>query len=188
MFQNVLLFIHLKMFKIGCMLSITYCNKPCITCCSVWHRTTTVHFVIFMWITSCKIIWVFAVNFLLAEQWCGLVVMCNVQHIVTNHTESQISQEWRAALPSPFNGGWLTSCQLYFLVPLSSFLAHLLALPNVYQNKSQHRKLTLEKIILLPLLLGLKPMTFRSQIQCSTTKLSAQNTLFCKKQQLTNMA
>ena len=110
MFQNVLLFIHLKMFKIGCMLSTTYCNKPCIACCSVWHRTTTVHSVIFMWITSCKISWVFAVNFLLAEQWCGLVVMCNVQHIVTNHTESQISQERRAALPSPFSGGWLHMC------------------------------------------------------------------------------
>ena len=26
--------------------------------------------------------------------------MCNVQHIVTNHTESQISQEQRAPLPS----------------------------------------------------------------------------------------
>ena len=27
MFQNVLLFIHLKMFKIGCMLNIIYYNK-----------------------------------------------------------------------------------------------------------------------------------------------------------------
>ena len=70
--------------------------------------------------------------------------MCNVQHLVTNHTESQISQEWRAALPSPFTGGWLhmcslkkkmhyslTACQLYFLVPPSSFLAHLLALSHI---------------------------------------------------------
>ena len=31
--------------------------------------------------------------------------MCNVQHLVTNHTESQISQEQRAALPSLFTGG-----------------------------------------------------------------------------------
>ena len=30
MFQNVLLFIHLKMFKIGCMLNIIYCNKLCV--------------------------------------------------------------------------------------------------------------------------------------------------------------
>ena len=65
--------------------------------------------------------------------------MCNVQHLVTNHTQSQISQERRAALPSPFTA-WMTShvfikkmqysftsFQLYFLVPLSSFLAHLLA-------------------------------------------------------------
>ena len=70
--------------------------------------------------------------------------MCNVQHLVTNHTESQVSQERRAALPSPFTGGWLhmcsfrkmhyslTSCQLYFLVTLSSFLAHLLALSHRY--------------------------------------------------------
>ena len=68
--------------------------------------------------------------------------MCNVQHIVTNHIAGQISQEWRAALPSPFTGGWLhvfiqkmhyslASCQLYFLVPLSSFLAHLLAFSHI---------------------------------------------------------
>ena len=48
----------------------------------------------------------------LAAQWCGLVVMYSVQHIVINHTESQISQERRAALPSPFTGGWLHMCSL----------------------------------------------------------------------------
>jgi len=101
MFQNVLLFIHLKMFKIGCILNIIYCNKPCLAWCSVWHRTTTVHLVILMWITFCKSFWVFAVNCMIntiTAQWCELVVMCNVQHIVTNHTESQIF---------PFTGGWL---------------------------------------------------------------------------------
>ena len=30
MFQNVLLFIHLKMFKIGCMLNVIYYNKLCV--------------------------------------------------------------------------------------------------------------------------------------------------------------
>ena len=34
---------------------------------------------------------------------------------------------------------------------------------NGYRNKSQHRKLTLEKKILPPLLQGFKPATFRSQ-------------------------
>ena len=91
--------------KIGCMLNVIHFNKSCIACCSVWHRATTVYFVILMWITSCKISWYFAVNRLgvkheltylqltawLAAQWCGLVVMYNVQHIVTNHTKSQIS-------------------------------------------------------------------------------------------------
>ena len=56
-FLNVLLFIHLKMFKIGCRLNVIHCNNSCIACYSVWHRTTTVHLVIFMWITSCKFSW-----------------------------------------------------------------------------------------------------------------------------------
>ena len=37
---------------------------------------------------------------------------------------------------------------------------------NGYRNKSQHRKLTLEKKILPPLLPGLEPGTFRSQVRC----------------------
>ena len=78
MFQNVLLFIHLKMFKIGCTLklNIIYCNKLCVACCSVWHRTITVHLVILMWITSCKISWVFTVNCMISStvMWA----CCNV--------------------------------------------------------------------------------------------------------------
>ena len=38
---------------------------------------------------------------------------------------------------------------------------------NVYQNKSQHRKSTQEKNVLLLLLLGFKPMTFHSRVWCS---------------------
>ena len=38
---------------------------------------------------------------------------------------------------------------------------------NGYQNKSQHRKLTLEKKILLPLQQGFEPVTFRSRVRCS---------------------
>ena len=38
---------------------------------------------------------------------------------------------------------------------------------NRYRNESQHRKLTLEKKILLQLLWGPKPGTFRSQVRCS---------------------
>ena len=37
---------------------------------------------------------------------------------------------------------------------------------NGYRNKSQHRKLTLEKKILPPLLQGFKPMTFQSRVWC----------------------
>ena len=43
---------------------------------------------------------------------------------------------------------------------------------NEYQNKSQHRKLTLEKKIILPLLQGLRPKTFWSQVCHSTTEPS----------------
>ena len=38
---------------------------------------------------------------------------------------------------------------------------------NGYRNKSQHRKLTLEKKILLPLLQGFEPTTFQPQAQHS---------------------
>ena len=52
--------------------------------CSVWHRTTTVHLVIFMRITSCRFSGILQLTAWLAAQWCGLVVMCYyVQHIVT---------------------------------------------------------------------------------------------------------
>ena len=81
--------------------------------------------------------------------------MCNVQHFVTNHSESQISQEQRAALPSPFTGVHLkkithTSCQLYVLVPLSSLLAHLLAyiyIVTITQTRSTNTQQTSHKHI-----------------------------------------
>ena len=38
---------------------------------------------------------------------------------------------------------------------------------NEYRNKSQHRKLTLEKKILPPLLQGFEPATFRSRVRHS---------------------
>ena len=41
-----------------------------------------------------------------------------------------------------------------------------------YRNKSQHRKLTLEKIILRQLMPGLEPATFRSRVRRSTYELS----------------
>ena len=38
---------------------------------------------------------------------------------------------------------------------------------NGYRNKSQHRKLTLEKKILPPFLQGFEPATFQSRVRCS---------------------
>ena len=38
---------------------------------------------------------------------------------------------------------------------------------NGYRNKSQHRKSTLEKKILPPLLQGFEPASFQSQVRCS---------------------
>ena len=43
---------------------------------------------------------------------------------------------------------------------------------NRYQNKSQHRKLTPEKKILLPLLLAFEPSTFDHESGALTTELS----------------
>ena len=38
---------------------------------------------------------------------------------------------------------------------------------NGYRSKSQHRKLTMEKKILLPLLQGFEPVAFQPWVQCS---------------------
>ena len=107
MLQNLLLFTLLKMLKTGYMLNvIQHCNNLCIACYSVGHRTTTVHLVIFMRImritTLTSSVGILQLTAWLAAQWCGLVVTCNVQHIVTNHTEGQISQneEQHCLLPS----------------------------------------------------------------------------------------
>ena len=50
---------------------------------------------------------------------------------------------------------------------------------NKYWNKSQHRKLTMEKKILPLLLLGLKSLTLWLQVQHFTTKLSLLPILMC---------
>ena len=44
---------------------------------------------------------------------------------------------------------------------------------NGYRNEREHLKLTLEKTVILPLLPGLKPETFRSRIRRSTTEPSS---------------
>ena len=43
---------------------------------------------------------------------------------------------------------------------------------NGYRNKSQHRKLTLEKKIIPPFLQGFDPTTFQSRVRRLTTELS----------------
>ena len=53
-------------------------NLLWVACCSVWHRTTTVHLVILMWITSCKISWVFAVNCMISNSSTVMWACCNV--------------------------------------------------------------------------------------------------------------
>ena len=51
---------------------------------------------------------------------------------------------------------------------------------NGYRNKSQHRKLTLENKILLPLQQGFEPATFRSWVRCSNHwAIPARKILLC---------
>ena len=121
MFQNVLLFIHLKMFKICCMLNVIYCNKLCVACCSVWHRTTTVHWVILMWITFCKINWVFAVNCMISStvMWA----CCNVQHLVANHTEKSNFSGTKSSTAFSLHW-WMTS---HVFIQKNALLTHILS-------------------------------------------------------------
>ena len=67
----------------------------------------------------------------------------------------------------------VTSCHLYFWQNGQDLL-HAPAVTegwNGYPNKSQHRKLTTANSPITPGLPGLKPKTFRSQVQHSTTEL-----------------
>ena len=50
---------------------------------------------------------------------------------------------------------------------------------NGYRNKSQYRKLTLEKKIFLPFLPGLEPGTFRSRVRRCATELSPRLDMRC---------
>ena len=97
------------------------------------HRTTTVHLVILMWITSCKISWGFAVNGMISStvMWACCNVQCwtycHKSHWKwkSNFLGMRSSTAFFTCVHS--KNALLTSCQLSFLVPLSSFLAHLLA-------------------------------------------------------------
>ena len=61
------------------------------------------------------------------------------------------------------------TCHLHFLQNVRDLLRATVVTRgwNGYRNKSQHRKSTLEKKILPPLLQGLEPATFRSRIWCA---------------------
>ena len=131
---EIVMFDVFLMFKIGCMLNVIYCNKLCVAWCSVWHRTTTVDLVILMWITSCKISWVFTVNFMISST---VMWACYKSHWKSNFSGTKsstaFSLHWWMTLHVLIQKIHysLTSCQLHFPVPLSSFLAHLLALSHI---------------------------------------------------------
>ena len=91
---------------------------------------------------------------------------------------------WNAAvsvqvLCTPFNHAPVYICRVYVCLAVTCYLhfwqndRDILPAPavtqgfNEYRNKSPHRKLTLEKKIIPPLLLWLKPRTFRSRVRCS---------------------
>ena len=87
--------------------------------------------------------------------------MCNVQHIVTNHIELWRSVFSGTKSSTALSLHWMTShvfiqkmhyslasCQLYFLVPLSSFLAHLLAYSHYIKNLQPYYTFT--QMSLLP--------------------------------------
>ena len=101
-------------FKMCCFLVTEKCSRLAV--CWTLSITTNYarHAVLcdteqqqFTWWYSCGSHLVRSVGFSqltvwLAAPWCGLVVMCNVQHFVTNHTESQFlrNKEQHCLLPS----------------------------------------------------------------------------------------
>ena len=87
----------------------------------------------------------------------------------------QFAQEWRLDIKAKSTLHLLLYChhQNDSCIKVGSGESYsTVSLWNWCRNLSQHRKLTLEKNSLLPLLMGLKPTTFQFGVQCSTTELS----------------
>ena len=116
---------------------------------------------------------------LLLHGWCHVKLLLSRRTFCLHHTEPCISLQCRCSTPHTYRIyiGCMclaVTCHQRFWQNDRFFLRASAVTRgwNGYQNKSQHRKLNLEKKILPPLLSGLETETLRSRVRRSTTELS----------------
>ena len=101
---------------------------------------------------------------LLLYGWCHVKLMLFQRIFCVHHTTMHHVTSCKATYVRCMR--WAVTCHLHFWQNGRGLLRATAVTQgwNGYQNKSQHRKLTLEKKILLPLQQGFEPTTFRSRV------------------------
>ena len=101
-------------------------------------------------------------------KWCAYSVSAQVLCTPYNHAPCHIMQSHTCKVYACL----AVTCHLHFWQNDRDLLCATAVTRgwNGYRNKSQHRKLTLEKKILPQLLQGFEPMTFQPQVRCSNLR------------------
>ena len=101
--------------------------------------------------------------------WCHMKLQPSWRKFCVHHTTMHYVTSFKATYIRSVYAYLAVTCHLHFWQNDRDLL-HATGVTQVwngYWSKSQHRKLTLEKKILLLLLQGFKPTTFQSWVQCS---------------------
>ena len=123
----------------------------------------------------------YSVFFECPPKWCAYSTgmagatwnCCRRSVLCVYHTTMHRVTSCKATYVRYMRDNLAVTCQLHFWQNDQDIL-HAIGLTrgwNGYWNKNEHRKLTLEKKILAPLLLGLEPVTFQPWVRSSTTEL-----------------
>ena len=111
--------------------------------------------------------------------WCHIKLQPSRRKFCVHHTTMLHVTSCKATLRKVY-ACFAVTCYLHFRQNDRNLL-HATAVTwgwNRYRNRSQHRKSTLEKKILPPLLQGFKPTTFQSRVRRSNHRaIPAPNTL-----------
>ena len=94
---------------------------------------------------------------------------CRLGAFCVHHTTMHMSRHFRQSYTRRLHACLAATCHLHFWQNDRDLLRATAETRewSGHRNKSQHRKLTLEKKILWPLLQGFEPAAFQSQVLCS---------------------
>ena len=106
--------------------------------------------------------------------WCHMELLTSWRRFCVHHTTMLHVTSCKATYICKVHACLAVTCHLHFWQHDRDLLYATAVTRgwNGYRNKSQHRKSTLEKKILLPLLHGFEPTTFQSRVHTLTSELS----------------